>query len=215
MTPIEKIAFPSFQLATAAVATFELRVRMLAETATRFSKVEQASLSTDLSVLIKMVAEYFNATPDETKFLTAAATMRNKLLHLELSRVLGRIESLIAQLDALGIEVTKPDKGKVWSADFETGEVARVDQTSTEKDGIYGWMLENTFNGGFDAVVALMSHANTIIVRLRDARVEQQLAVLKKKLDAETPAESEAEKKKLELQLEAVMQRSIPRSKLR
>ena len=64
--------------------------------------------------------------------------MRNKLLHLELSRVLGRVESLIAQLDALGIELTKPDKGKVWSADFETGEVARVDQTSTEKHGIYG-----------------------------------------------------------------------------
>jgi hypothetical protein len=113
--------------AAAAVATFELRVRMLAERARRFAKVEQASLSADLSVLIKMVAEYFVATTDETKFLTAAATMRNKLLYLELSRVLGRVESLIAQPDALGIEITKPDKGKVWSADFETGEVARVD----------------------------------------------------------------------------------------
>lgn len=207
MTPIEKIAFPSFQRAAAAVATFELRVRMLAETATRFSKVEQASLSADLSALIKMVVEYFNADPDETKFLMAAGVMRNKLLHLELSRVLGRVESLVAQLDALGFEVTKPDKGKVWSADMETGDVLRVDQTSTENDGIYGWMLENTFNGGFEAVVALMSHANTIIARLRDARVEQQLEALKKKLDAETPEESEAEKKKLELQLEAVMQK--------
>ena len=35
-----------------------------------------------------------------------------------------------------------------WSADIETGDVVRVDQTSTENDGIYGWMLENTFNGG-------------------------------------------------------------------
>lgn len=52
-----------------------------------------------------------------------------------------------------------------------------------------------------------MSHANTIIARLRDARVEQQLEALKKKLDAETPEESEAEKKKLERQLEAVMQK--------
>ena len=207
MTPIEKMAFPSFQRAAAAVATFELRVRMLAETATRSSKVKQASLSADLSALIKMVVEYFNASPDETKFLAAAAAMRNKLLHLELSRVLGRVESLIAQLDALGIEVTKPDKGKVWSADLETGDVARVDQTSTENDGIYGWMLENTFNGGFEAVVALMSHANTIIARLRDARVEQQLEALKRRLDAETPEESEAVKKKLELQLQTVMQK--------
>jgi hypothetical protein len=67
-------------------------------------------------------------------------------------------------------------------------------------------MLENTFNGGFDAVAALMSHANTIIVRLRDARVEQQLETLKRKLDAEMPEESEAEKKKLEQQLESMMQ---------
>lgn len=207
MTPIEKMAFPSFQRAAAAVATFELRVRMLAETATPFSKVEQASLSADLSALIKMVVEYFNASPEETKFLAAAAAMRNKLLHLELSSVLGRVESLIAQLDALGLEVTKPDKGKVWSADLETGDVTRVDKTSTENDGIYGWMLENTFNGGFDAVVALMFHATTIIVRLRDARVEQQLEALKKRLDAETPEESVAERKKLELQLETLTQR--------
>lgn len=148
MTPIERMAFPSFQRAAAAVATFELRVRILAETATPSSKVEQASLSADLSVLMKMVVEYFNANAEETKFLTAAAAMRNNLLHLKLSRVLGRVESLIAQLDALGFEVTKPDKGKVWSADIETGDVVRVDQTSTENDGIYGWMLENTFNGG-------------------------------------------------------------------
>ena len=207
MTPIEKMAFPSFQRAAAAVATFELRVRMLAETATPFSKVEQASLSADLSALIKMVVEYFNASPEETKFLAAAAAMRNKLLHLELSSVHGRVESLIAQLDALGLEVTKPDKGKVWSADLETGDVTRVDKTSTENDGIYGWMLENTFNGGFDAVVALMFHATTIIVRLRDARVEQQLEALKKRLDAETPEESVAERKKLELQLETLTQR--------
>jgi len=102
--------------------------------------------------------------------------------------------------------VTRPDKGKVWSTDLETGDVAGVDQTSTQNNGIYGWMLENTFNGGFDAVVALMSHANTIIARLRDARVEQQLEALNKRLDAETPEESEAEKKKLLLKLEAVMQ---------
>ena len=207
MSFVEEIAFPSFKCAAAAVATFELRVRMLAETATRSSKVEQASLSADLSALIKMVAEYFGATEDETKFLTAAATMRNKLLHLKLSSVLGRVESLITQLDALGIEVTKPDKGRVWSGDFETGEVARVDKTSTEKDGIYGWMLENTLNGGFKAVVALMSHANKIIVRLRDARGAQLLESQRSKLDRETPEEAEAERKTLELQLEALMQR--------
>jgi hypothetical protein len=68
-------------------------------------------------------------------------------------------------------------------------------------------MLENTFNGGFDAVVALMLHANTIIERLRDARVEQQLEALKRRIESETPEESEAEKKKLELQLEALMQK--------
>ena len=121
--------------------------------------------------------------------------MRNKLLHLELSRVLGRVESLIAQLDALGIEATRPDKGKVWSAALRPVTSPGSTKPSTENDGIHGWMLENTFNGGFDAVVALMSHANTIIARLRDARVEQQLDALKKRLDAETPEEFEAEKK--------------------
>ena len=186
---MEAIAFGKFQHAAAAAATFELRVRLLAEQATPGSPVEKSSLSSDLTPLIADVADYFEATADEKKYLKSAAVIRNKLLHLELSRVTGRVVPLQQQLVDEGLLPAKIDQGKVWSFELEKGgEVVRVDKTSTEQGGIYGWMLEAALSGTFEAVVAVMLTAMKIVERLRDAHIAKKLAAI-------TQAEREPEAK--------------------
>ena len=165
--PMEAMCFPRFQNAAAGAATFELRVRLLAELAKDGTPVKKVALSAKLTDLIGLVAAHFGATEEETRFLNAVAVLRNKLFHLQLSRVSGRVESLLTQIEDEGIEVTL-EKNAVWGGNLETGEVAPVSGTSTEREGIYGWMLESTLSGGFDAVVAVMREGIRIITRLRD-----------------------------------------------
>jgi hypothetical protein len=133
-SPMEAIAFPPFQYAAAAAATFELRVRLLAEQATPGTPVEKRSLSADLTPLIVEVAEYFKATCAETKFLRSAALIRNKLFHLELSKVTGRVVPLHDQLVQEGLAEPKIDQGNVWSFTLDGKEIARQDLDRARRD---------------------------------------------------------------------------------
>ena len=85
-------------------------------------------------------------------------TIRNKLLHLELSRATGRIKPLADQLR----------EGGVWMADLERAKIHQVSKTSTEQGRIYGWLLESQSSGVFAAIAKAAGEAIDVINVLRD-----------------------------------------------
>src|SRR5258706_16411223 len=95
---VDTMCFPAFERAAAAVASFELRVRLLADSGIEGSSSQGQALGGDLTPLIDVLCKDFNATEEELKFLKAVAAIRNKLFHLELSKVTGRIRPLADQL---------------------------------------------------------------------------------------------------------------------
>lgn len=163
MDPIEGFCFPMFGRAAEAVAAFELRVRMLADTDSERVKLQRAALSGDLTALIDQLCDEYKAADEERAFLAAVAGLRNNLFHLKLSRVTGRVTPLAEQL------VDEPlRKGGVWMANLDTGKVGRVSTTSTEDGRIYGWLLESTTSRAFEAVERAAKRGAAILKSLRD-----------------------------------------------
>lgn len=160
------MCLPKFQIAAASVATFELLVRLLADQFDEGSKPQRAAIGTDLSQVIDVLADYHKASDDDRKLLQACAVLRNKLFHLELSRVTGRVKDLGAQLE----------EGKVWGFTIPTGDGGPVSKTKTPDGRIYGWMWEAARSGAFDAVVVAMQRGAAVIERWRDAMNGEALA---------------------------------------
>jgi hypothetical protein len=148
------------------VATFELRVRLLADLGQEGTALQRAALGTDLTPLVEMICDDYEATADDRAYLKAVANIRNKLFHLELSRVTGRVRPLGEQLK----------EGGAWMANLTDGSVDQVSKTKTQDGRIFGWMLESVQSGAFDAVVAAVAKATTILHALRDQRINAELA---------------------------------------
>ena len=165
-SPMEAFCFPAFKRAAAAVATFALRVRLLADSGPEGTQLQKAAIGMDLTPLLEMVCKEYNASPDDVVFLKAVAALRNKLFHLELSKVTGRIRPLAEQLK----------EGGTWMANLNDGTVDQVSKTKTQTGRIYGWMWESTQSGAFDAVEAAAEKASAILNTLRDAKVKAELA---------------------------------------
>jgi hypothetical protein len=163
--PMEAFCFPSFQRAAAAVATFELRVRLLADQATEGSKLQRAAISMELTPLIELLCEVHGASIEDQAHLKAIAAIRNKLFHLELSRVTGRIRPLTEQLN----------EGGNWMLNLTDGSVAQVSKTSTHDGRIYGWMWESTQSGAFLAVVAAAERGAEILAAMRDKQISDDM----------------------------------------
>jgi len=155
---MEHMCLPGFANAAAAVAVFELKVRLLADNGDEGTSLQAQALKADLSKLIDFVCEHHNATVEQRALLSKVATIRNKLLHLELSRATGRIRPLADQLR----------EGNVWMADLEHATVDQVSKTSTERGRIYGWLLESQLSGAFAAIAKAVGEAINVINALRD-----------------------------------------------
>jgi hypothetical protein len=127
-----------FGYAAARGACFELTARMLAD---KSPSLRKFALSCDLTPLLaKIHREYATALSEpEGSLLHALAGIRNKLFHLELSRVTGRIKSLTESLRESG----------VVQLDLETGETRDVASTNTADGRIFGWLMESSMNGAF------------------------------------------------------------------
>ncbi len=165
---MEDLCFPAFQRAAAAVATFELRVRLLADSGDDGTQLQRAALGTDLTPLVKMLCDDYKANAEECAYLVAVANIRNKLFHLELSRVTGRVRPLADQLK----------EGGSWMVNLNDGSVDQVSKTKTQDGRIYGWMWESVESGAFDAVVTAVAKATAILHELRDKRIEADIAAL-------------------------------------
>ena len=155
---MEQMCLPGFANAAAAVAVFELKVRLLADNGDEGTPLQSQAIKADLGKLIELVCDHHHATPEQRELLTKVGRIRNKLLHIELSKATGRIRPLAEELR----------EGNVWMANLEDGTVHQVSKTRTETGRIYGWLLESQSSGAFAAVVAAVNEAIKVIGALRD-----------------------------------------------
>jgi hypothetical protein len=155
---MEHMCLPGFANAAAAVAVFELKLRLLADNGDEGAPLQSQALKADLGKLIDLICDHHSATIEQRSLLAKVGSIRNKLLHLELSRATGRIRPLAEQLR----------EGNVWMADLERGKVDQISKTSTERGRIYGWLLESQSSGAFSAIADAVREAIAVIDVLRD-----------------------------------------------
>lgn len=159
--PMEAWCLPSFMRAAAAVAAFELRVRIVADLAPEGNAVQREAINGDLSALIEMLCDRHGASKEDRAFLLAVASIRNKLFHLELSKAVARVRPLVPLEQQLR-------QGGVLMADLDTGKATQVSKLSTANGRILGWMLEAASSGAFEAVVVSVRKAIAVLNAMRD-----------------------------------------------
>lgn len=163
-----------FKNASGEVATFELRMRILAG---NISPTRDYKIRTDLSKLIEPISLYFQSTlmAKEKEFLEKVCKLRNKLLHCEFSTArecLNDIEPKIrnGEVKAINIEGLNDAEARAKIiqviAGTEVGQTKGADtETSTHKD-IYGWLLDYQQANGFEETAKIFQQANSILERL-------------------------------------------------
>jgi len=112
--------------------------------------LQRASVPDELSRLVPKILDALGqfASARERLVIDSCARIRNKLIHLELSRATGRLVPL-----AEHIRQTVP----VIQVNLESGEIKKVRDTSTTDAGVFGWLLEGGQSGAFNAAVAIFS----------------------------------------------------------
>ena len=164
ISPIEMLAFGRFEKAAGAAGVFELRLRLLCDSA---PETEKTALKSRLSDVLEAVLKHWgrHLTEPQKKRLDVCVKLRNKIFHQELSKTRGHLISLGEELERAG----------VWQMNFETGEVSEVEKTSTVNGKIYGWLLASIGNGAFERCVELFSEGARILATARDAALAESI----------------------------------------
>jgi hypothetical protein len=159
-------AFPSdlfflelFASAARDACIFEMRARVLADNWPGTQKIAFKDLSPLIDELLEVHGHLL--TTDEKKAVRDAVVVRNKLLHLELSRAAGKLVSLGVQLE----------QQRVWKLDVPAGLPAgdppqAVRDLSTENGRIYGWLLEAAHSGAFEQAQVVFQAGHAVLVKL-------------------------------------------------
>ena len=143
-------------------------MRLLADLEPDASRIQRAAIKGDLTELIEQLCDRHRADDAARAFLKGVAGISNKLFHLELSKVKGRIDPLAEQLVELGLlEPLRAGGGAMLHLD--SGKVEQVGKTSTETERIFGWMLESVGSGAFVGVTAAADRGVAILNTMRDA----------------------------------------------
>ena len=163
LTISERIFLPKYQAAAIGITTFELKVRLLADTDPG-TPPHRDAITGDLTALINTLCDHLKASDEQRAFLIAFAKLRNDILHLKLSKAAGKITALAKSVD----DLPSIRGGKITMLNLENGTVHNVVGTSTATGAIYGWLMESATSGAFDAVVAASHKAVEILDQLRD-----------------------------------------------
>jgi hypothetical protein len=133
-------AFEAFARTAAHACVFELKLRLLADNTPNLARW---SLEQKLSKVLEVVLGEYGPklSDDDKKLLGECARLRNKLIHVELSRVTGRLVTFGEELN----------RGQVVQLTLDTGEIKQVAQTATQDGKIIGWLLESALSRAFDA----------------------------------------------------------------
>jgi len=170
---VDPIDFAVAQYAQAAssACVFELRCRFLADNAAMGDKF----LSCGLTDLVDRLTTRFNASlsADDVALLTSCAVLRNRLLHLELSRHAGKLVSLGDQLSRGGVVMLdlSADDLPTFAEQLQNGNVTvgnprTVSDTNMVTGRVYGWLAESAGSGAFWQSRARFHKAIDVIERL-------------------------------------------------
>lgn len=131
-------AIGDFAHAAAAACVFELKCRLVADKA----ELGDRTLSCGLDALVKQLIDEHGErlTEEETALLKSCAVVRNKMLHLELARTVGKLVSVGEVLE----------RGGIHMVDVKTGDVRQVSETKTLTGRVYGWLFESSESGAFE-----------------------------------------------------------------
>jgi hypothetical protein len=156
-SPLDTVVLPQFANAAAYAGVFEMKVRLLADNTEPLRKL---AIKNDLEPLTKRLVEHFeqDLTSRERDILKGCVRLRNKLFHLDLSCVKGKLQALNVEL-ALNT---------VTAIDLNTGERFPVSNLSTEKGRVYGWLWESASSGAFREAVGKFGEAIGVLDRLAE-----------------------------------------------
>jgi hypothetical protein len=158
--PSDLVFLEPFARAARDACIFEMRARLLADNTPATQKIA----FTDLTPLVKDLLKVHGhlLTKGEKKAVRDAVVVRNKLLHLELSRATGKIVSLGVQLK----------KQKVWKLDIPTAndvpaaKPQAVRNLSTEEGRVFGWLLEGAQSGAFGQAQLVFIAGHNALVKI-------------------------------------------------
>jgi hypothetical protein len=151
-----------FVQCAAAGCRFEMVARRYADNTPELRSVAFKPLTELVDAIATHVAD--RTTDGERAVLAKCGTVRNKLFHLELSRLTG-------QLKALGLDV---GDGGVTIVDLANGKSTKVSQTATRDGRIFGWLFEAQASGAFGHAMALFGRGIALIGWLRVQDVENE-----------------------------------------
>jgi len=157
-SPSEALFIPAFAEAAAAACVFELHVRMLADVTPALRGEAFAKLSNLVHAVCTHFVEAGLLNHEGGERLRRCVVLRNKLLHLELSKATGQLESLGEELRA----------NDVWMANLEDGSVGRVAETPTREGHIFGWLLQGWTSGAFAQTRDVFAGATRVLVQLAE-----------------------------------------------
>ena len=148
-------AFELFARAAALACVFELKLRLLADNTPNLARW---SLEQKLSKVLDVVLDEYaqKVSEEDKKLLEECARLRNKLIHAELSRVSGRLVNFGEELE----------RGKVVQLSLDTGEIKKVEQTTTQDGKIYGWVHESALSGAFEIGQRIFYEGIVVLERL-------------------------------------------------
>jgi len=159
--PSDVVWFQAFANCAASACLFELCARRYADNTPELQRVAFKDLSDVMSAICAHVSA--RTSQEERAFLGKCVRIRNKLLHLELSKASG-------QLRSLGFEI---GSGGVAKVDLATGEPTMVAVTSTQGGRIFGWLLESTTSGAFSRATETFTRGRRLLQWLRIRDVEE------------------------------------------
>lgn len=151
MAPVEDW----FGFCASAGCVFELYARRYADNTEELRLYAFSELSEVVGAIRKHVG--IRITEDEGATLKACLDIRNRLFHLELSKLTGKLRSLGEILD----------EARVFQISLSDESTKKVSQTSTSEGRIQGWLLQATTDQSFKRATLLFRRGIALLGWLR------------------------------------------------
>jgi hypothetical protein len=156
-------------------AVFELRVRLAIDAIPELKGSLSGKLSALVDDLVAWMAAEGVGTVEERQLLRNCAVIRNRLFHVELSRMTGKAVSLGVELERSGVRMFRTE-GELTTEKFLAeldGGGAPVRKTRTTEGLLYGWLIEAHFSGAFGAASRALDDGVEVIKRTLRTNAER------------------------------------------
>lgn len=158
-----------YSRAAARACVFELKSRLFADVVPALRCFSRGNFSQLVTAIAAWMEAKSRGTPEERQHLRTCVTLRNKLLHADLSRAAVHAKALGATLSEGSLkQVTVPGKFTAESflaAVADTASHVEVASTKSEHAPIFGWLMESWGSGVFVEAERLFDQAIGVLER--------------------------------------------------